>query len=125
MANKNNYLFGCFSIANVDVHISTHLNLRAYICQYCGKRFNLETVLKDHVKTHTGEKNYRCDVCPKAFRKYDTLRYHRNMHNNVKPYPCPVCNKAFRQKGHITSHMRIHVCKWFKFIFSIPIWNYF
>ena len=58
-------------------HKQTHLGIRNYCCNYCGKKFTQKGPLITHERVHTGEKPYTCGQCGKAFSAHSGLYQHR------------------------------------------------
>lgn len=36
-------------------HMSIHIGHKQFMCQWCGKDFNMKQYFDEHMKTHTGE----------------------------------------------------------------------
>lgn len=65
---------------NLRRHVnSTHLRIRSFACEKCGKKFTSKQSLKEHFYIHTGEKPFTCyeDGCNKDFRQASQLNVHR------------------------------------------------
>ena len=44
-------------------HMSIHIGHKQFMCQWCGKDFNMKQYFDEHMKTHTGEEgNLFCTV---------------------------------------------------------------
>lgn len=57
-------------------HKQSHLGIRNYGCEYCGKSFTQKGPLITHKRVHTGEKPYSCGRCGKAFAAHSGLYQH-------------------------------------------------
>jgi hypothetical protein len=68
-------------------HEEMHENERKYIC-YCGKRFNIKSLLTAHQKVHCDTFQYHCTECGYPFRAKRNLQRHiDSMHSGkVKLY---------------------------------------
>ncbi|NXA05929.1 ZN652 protein, partial [Sapayoa aenigma] len=80
------------------------LPLCFFMCQWCGKDFNMKQYFDEHMKTHTGEKPYICEICGKSFTSRPNMKRHRRTHTGEKPYPCDVCGQRFRFSNMLKAH---------------------
>ena len=66
-------------------HINgSHLNIRAFKCTHCTRRFKTNYAAKCHIRTHTGEKPYVCDVCGQGFKQRSACKRHvKDMHEGA------------------------------------------
>lgn len=84
-----------------------HNELKAFICDVCGKTYRTKAILKRHLNVHEG-KIYECDQCDKTFPYYARLRIHRYSHRTELNYICQVCSKAFKVQKYLARHMKVH-----------------
>lgn len=47
-------------------HMSIHIGHKQFMCQWCGKDFNMKQYFDEHMKTHTGESSPPCPQPLKA-----------------------------------------------------------
>ncbi|NXG66324.1 ZN652 protein, partial [Hemiprocne comata] len=80
------------------------LSFPQFMCQWCGKDFNMKQYFDEHMKTHTGEKPYICEICGKSFTSRPNMKRHRRTHTGEKPYPCDVCGQRFRFSNMLKAH---------------------
>nr|XP_023997862.1 zinc finger protein 652-like [Salvelinus alpinus] len=85
----------------MSIHSDRH---KQFMCQWCGKDFNMKQYFDEHMKTHTGEKPYICEICGKSFTSRPNMKRHRRTHTGEKPYPCEVCGQRFRFSNMLKAH---------------------
>ncbi|KAF9416869.1 hypothetical protein HW555_005872 [Spodoptera exigua] len=72
---KNNYL--------LNRHVSFVHNKkrppRNKICDYCGRAFTTQTILRSHIRTHTGERPLQCTHCTATFAHPAALYTHNKL----------------------------------------------
>ena len=63
---------------------------RGHKCEFCGKSFSKDYVLKKHIHTiHEDHKDYKCESCCKSFSQSGNLRRHiKTVHEGRKDYKC-------------------------------------
>ncbi|XP_017007136.2 uncharacterized protein [Drosophila takahashii] len=88
--------------------ISRHSDVKAHMCEFCGKSFSRRYSLVLHRRIHTRELNYACQHCDKTFRASSYLLSHIKVHTGERPYECSICEKKFRVSGDLKRHARIH-----------------
>ncbi|XP_056897224.1 zinc finger protein 121-like isoform X2 [Takifugu flavidus] len=95
----------------------SHTGAKLFICETCGKDFNINSALKSHIRSHTGKRLYLCKTCGKAFAGGSSLKRHIRIHTGERPYLCKTCGKAFLRGHDLIIHSRDHtgerpyVCK--------------
>ncbi|KAK2090037.1 hypothetical protein P7K49_031293 [Saguinus oedipus] len=112
-------------------HMSIHIGHKQFMCQWCGKDFNMKQYFDEHMKTHTGAGPGRapardarhgrphpfsrpglslpilpriCEICGKSFTSRPNMKRHRRTHTGEKPYPCDVCGQRFRFSNMLKAH---------------------
>lgn len=77
----------------------------------CVKSYCSSFNLKRHVEsTHMGIKKFMCDVCGKQLSSKQNYVDHKNLHTGDKPYVCeyPGCDYQFRQLSQYFIHKQMH-----------------
>ena len=67
---------------SVYIHRQTHLGIKKFGCDFCGKKFVQKAALITHRRIHTGEKPYQCPHCQKAFAAHSGLLQHKCPNND-------------------------------------------
>lgn len=82
---------------SLSMHMRRHKNKnnkKEFICDACGKVFNMKYQLKRHVVLHSEVKPHRCTKCSKTYARKDQLVHHMHTHKDSKPYVCSYCKKG-------------------------------
>eukprot|EP01084_Bolivina_argentea_P154384 269131_1 len=74
-------------LCNLRSHYNVHTD-RAYICEWCGKKFGRKANYTQHRRVHTGERPFKCTYCTKTFKQQHAWKRHIASHeikmsNNV------------------------------------------
>uniref|UniRef100_A0A8W7P1R9 C2H2-type domain-containing protein n=1 Tax=Anopheles coluzzii TaxID=1518534 RepID=A0A8W7P1R9_ANOCL len=88
-------------------HLKTSdcLELRAFECVLCAKRFKQSTHLRNHLLTHTnGVRAHGCEHCSKRFTLPGDLKVHRRTHTKEKPFRCNLCPAGFIVGKQLDKH---------------------
>lgn len=82
-----------------------------FVCDYCGKEYNLKCVLKAHIELkHLKGKEHQCHVCGKKFNSRAFLLEHDNTHNKVVDrYVCEICDLKYSTRRGYQRHMKKHL----------------
>lgn len=67
-------------------HKLIHLNEKSFICDQCGKGFNLFINLNAHIRRHIGFKPHICDICKASFLDKTRLKMHMRTHTGERPF---------------------------------------
>ncbi|XP_077583637.1 uncharacterized protein znf142 [Stigmatopora nigra] len=85
-----------------------HCDVRAYVCEECGKAFKSNFILKTHQRQHGERPHYSCGICHKAFRWPAGLRHHFLSHGNRLPFGCRQCPYRAKQRFQVVKHLKRH-----------------
>ncbi|GBP33033.1 Zinc finger protein 41 [Eumeta japonica] len=122
------------SRSQLSLHVKSHLNIKDFVCQYCGKEFlrpnsirrhveichgghriqcpicfkKLKGHLSEHMRTHENSKPHECLECGQRFTQSTQLNVHRRSHTGARPYPCRICKKPFSHSNALMLHIRRH-----------------
>jgi len=78
----------------------------------CAKTFSSKFNLRRHVNvSHLSIKAFLCEICGKSFASKQNVKEHRFIHTGEKPFHCGVtgCGRFFRQASQLTSHRKSHL----------------
>lgn len=77
----------------------------------CGRTYCSYFNLKRHIESsHMGLRKFRCQVCGRFLSSKQNYVDHQNIHTGAKPYVCefPGCNMRFRQLSQYYLHTQLH-----------------
>lgn len=89
-------------------HLATHNQDPPYMCEFCGKKFNVQGHFARHRLTHFYNLPYKCGLCPYKGRFRESLKMHMRTHTGEKPYQCSQCPSRFINKSNLNKHMLTH-----------------
>lgn len=75
---------------SIYTHRQTHLGIKRFGCEFCGKKFIQKGALMTHRRLHTGEKPYTCSRCQKSFAAHSGLLQHKCLSNDGVELEKPV-----------------------------------
>lgn len=93
----------------LELHVSGHLDYKAFKCEECGKEFTKGYLLKKHQEVHVNERRFCCGECGKLYKTIAHVKGHRRVHSEERPYPCPKCGKRYKTKNAQQVHFRTHL----------------
>jgi uncharacterized Zn-finger protein len=85
-----------------------NIDLR-YICDTCGKVFNLKSHLKRHNLRKHADHNaciYECFICSKKFAVKSDLTRHMISHESMRNFECGQCQMKFKSRSNLLSHIK-------------------
>ena len=75
---------------SIYTHRQTHLGIKRFGCEFCGKKFIQKGALMTHRRLHTGEKPYTCSRCRKSFAAHSGLLQHKCLTNDAAELEKPA-----------------------------------
>ena len=99
-----------FNLKRLLLHIKkSHYNIRPHLCEQCPKKFVSVSELSKHVQVvHTKGKIYECKMCQKTFDTMAKYGYHNANVHNKQSYVCDVCGKSYPTKLRLDFHSKTH-----------------
>lgn len=99
-----------FIIGIEEIEDDLSVNMRQFICNFCGNVYHNRRDMRSHLRSHNYQKKYQCNFegCNKAFRYQHHLVNHERTHTQSSPFQCDQCSSSFRQKYALTLHQRKH-----------------
>lgn len=88
------------SYNNADDNCSTSKR-----CMFCDKIFLKNSDLERHIRTHTNERAFKCSKCNKSFKLKNTLERHFKTHDKVI-FTCVVCMSNYDSNKVLQNHIR-------------------
>jgi len=81
-----------------------HGNKRKYLCSYCEKNFQTNTLLQAHISSVHMGKRINCPDCKKDISVDNFYRHRKEKHDQIKK-ACPHCKKEFGP-SNLNRHIR-------------------
>ena len=97
---------------NLSLHrLKLHNANKNWICDCCGSRFGIKSVLKSHIMIHLPP-SFSCSECDKKFVYASNLRNHTKIHQGILNEICKLCNKGYATNAGLSNHIiRYHFAK--------------
>lgn len=76
-------------------------------CPTCGQAFSTKYTLDIHITTHSDVRDYSCSICGKAFKNKKNLGQHTLTHGEKK-HKCQMCDYRCFSAGNLKVHMKVH-----------------
>jgi hypothetical protein len=93
-------------------HLRSHFeNVFKFMCEHCGKGFEMPQHLRKHTKLrHEFSYCYFCDLCSSKFKDRQTIQQHMvTVHLRQQNYKCNECSKAYTAPSTLANHkIRVH-----------------
>ncbi|XP_053622240.1 zinc finger protein 420-like isoform X1 [Plodia interpunctella] len=98
----------------LDDHVKTHdgenpktiYELKPFLCNQCGARFQRNYHLQRHIVSHTRKVLHECSFCRCKFNFKNDLETHLCTHD--LKYECDVCHRTFINKRSLKNHLNKH-----------------
>lgn len=106
-----------YSFNYIDQHIAVHHTKELdFECEFCGKRFWMESYLINHRdEEHIKEYKFHCVECDISFVSQNRLSRHKIKDHKNRHFPCKYCDKTYMNKESLKKH--------FQKVHGIPIEN--
>ncbi|XP_006562778.1 zinc finger protein 664 isoform X2 [Apis mellifera] len=103
---------GFMSNYDLEDHKTSHLETKAFICEFCGNGYSQRSYLVSHKRVMHGikmstPKAFQCNICNKrSFATEQELRSHLNLHSQM--FLCAECGQKFATNYALKLHCRRH-----------------
>lgn len=93
-------------------YYSTHVKIhdpnfrQQYVCDICGKAFNMRNSLESHRRRHETRLLFKCQYCPYAGRYKERLSMHMRVHTGELKFLCTQCPARYINKGSLSDHIK-------------------
>ena len=86
-----------------------HSDSMDHQCSTCGKKFNVDRVLKKHIEQVHGKEDMKCKICNKGFSNIAAVEGHEQRHNKFEflEIQCDLCPKLVREE-YLQNHKKKH-----------------
>ncbi|KAH3774513.1 hypothetical protein DPMN_175895 [Dreissena polymorpha] len=108
----------------LNAHMRTHMEVKKYLCDFCGFAAHTEYHLRRHKKIHTAERKFHCEYCTYKAGNKTHLRRHMRIHIGSKPFKCPYCSYACNTHENIRKHILLTQKHKGKFVYPCKFCNY-
>ena len=88
------------------LHNPNREELLKFVCETCGKKYEIGSELKTHVLAAHGGADYPCKYCGKGFKTPNQRKAHEGSHEK-EPAPCNICGKMLACAKDVKEHERV------------------
>lgn len=115
--HKNEKLYQCnqcprtyLYLQSLKVHLTSHSDVRQFVCELCSASYKTRAALFNHKKQHLfPNKEYICKECGNIYNtKIDYEKHINEMHSSDKKFCCMDCGKRLKSKRSYEEHRRYH-----------------
>jgi len=85
--------------------LAKHINLKPFICDQCGRRFNKNANMLIHRARHENYRRFLCEQCGKGFLLKQEWQLHMSKHSDNVCYFCE-CGDKFISKVLLVAHIK-------------------
>ncbi|KRZ09920.1 Zinc finger and BTB domain-containing protein 24 [Trichinella zimbabwensis] len=88
--------------------MSSPIDLKDKVCEYCGKQFVKGNGYQDHLNIHRNLRPHICEICGKTFNNTGAKSNHKRIHDSDRHFHCPLCKRSFPWKVSLKVHLKSH-----------------
>lgn len=82
-----------------------HSTEMKYTCDRCGKKYKIQSDLRNHVRFYHESKAIVCEICGKTCSNANSLYTHQKRIHNKPRFECPICNVRVVTQGNLDQHL--------------------
>eukprot|EP00347_Sterkiella_histriomuscorum_P014231 403361671 len=86
-------------------YLTTHMNLKRFDCQICGRKFSERSNLTVHMRIHYNMKPFQCLHCKKSFCSKGNFNDHMRRHYGIRLFQCQFCTQKYFRKHQLDEHL--------------------
>ena len=77
---------------------------KGWICDCCGSRFGMKSVMKLHMTSHLPP-SFSCSECGMKFVYAANFNAHKKLHEGILSEFCKLCNKGYATQDRLSEHI--------------------
>lgn len=97
-------------LRSLKAHIEAEHLGQKFVCDSCGRLFNLKHSLMSHKKSCEGVPVSKlcCDQCGKFYKSLGLLNRHITIEHSLRKFVCIICAKTYVSQSRLEEHFKRH-----------------